>query len=151
MSMRSQFSDMTSSSIFFDVVLFFLSSLVTSLALELCQFFFYKGLIRNREIGNTHIWVLQNIWRLGRVKGTKFGTNVSLKKCYWMLQSARFTAFTVFELLKENQEGGGGRNLTPPTQIRVKQVPFFTFWIVLKAFPVFELYFIFVNTVSYVS
>ena len=75
--------------------------------------FFYKGLIRNREIGNTHIWVLRNIWRLGRVKGTKFGTNVSLKKCYWMLQSARVTAFTVFELLKKNQDGGGSE-FNPP-------------------------------------
>ena len=50
-----------------------------------------------------------------------------------MLQSARVTAFTVFELLKEKQEGGGGK-FTSPTQIRVKQVPFFTFWIVLKHF-----------------
>ena len=49
-----------------------------------------------------------------------------------MLQSARVTAFTVFELLKEKQEGGG--KFTSPTQIRVKQVPFFTFWIVLKHF-----------------
>ena len=27
-------------------------------------------------------------------------------KSYWMLQNARFTAFTVSELLKENQQGG---------------------------------------------
>ena len=27
---------------------------------------------------------------------------MSLMKCYWMLQNARFTAFTVSELLREN-------------------------------------------------
>ena len=39
--------------------------------------FFYKGLTRNPEIGNTPVWVLSNIWRLGQVVGTKFSTNVS--------------------------------------------------------------------------
>ena len=29
---------------------------------------FYKGLTRNPEIGNTPIWVLLNIWRLGRAR-----------------------------------------------------------------------------------
>ena len=35
-----------------------------------------------------------------------------------MLQDDRVTAFTVFELLKENQLGGG--KITSPTQISVK-------------------------------
>ena len=41
-------------------------------------------------------------------------------KCYWMLQNARITAFTVAELLRENQHGkGGGDKITPhPFQIR---------------------------------
>ena len=39
--------------------------------------FFYKGLIRNLEIGNNPVRVLPNIWRLGQVMDTKFGTNVS--------------------------------------------------------------------------
>ena len=77
--------------------------------------FFYKGLTRNSEIGNTNVWVLPNIWRLGRVIDTKFGTNVSNRK--WMLQSSRVTAFTALELLRENQLGGG--ELSPPTQVRV--------------------------------
>ena len=29
-------------------------------------------------------------------------------------------AFTVFELLRENQLGGGGGKITPPPKIRVK-------------------------------
>ena len=41
--------------------------------------FFYKGLTRNPEIGNTPVWVLPNICRLGQVRDTKFGANVSNK------------------------------------------------------------------------
>ena len=39
--------------------------------------FIYKGLTRNPEIANTPVWVLPNIWRLGWVMDTKFGTSVS--------------------------------------------------------------------------
>ena len=39
--------------------------------------FFFKKLTRNPEIGNTPIWDLINIWKLGRVTDTKFRTNVS--------------------------------------------------------------------------
>ena len=46
---------------------------------EIMTIFFYKGLARNPEIGNTPVSVLPNIWRLGQVRGTKFGTNVSNK------------------------------------------------------------------------
>ena len=67
---------------FFDVVFFLLSNLVTgssfmsisSLVLVLWQFF-YKGLTRNPEIGNTSVWVLPSIGRLGKVRGTKLVTN----------------------------------------------------------------------------
>ena len=38
--------------------------------------FFYKGLTRNLETGNTPIWVLPDTWRLGRVMDNKFGKNV---------------------------------------------------------------------------
>ena len=37
--------------------------------------------------------------------GTKFAINVSVKG-YWMLENARFTAFNISELFRENQEGG---------------------------------------------
>ena len=66
--------------------------------------FFYKGLTRNSEIGNTHVWVFPNIWRLG-----------------WVLQNSRVIAFTTFELLMENQLGGGGGvKLPSQAQIKVK-------------------------------
>ena len=77
--------------------------------------FVYKGLTRSPKIGNSPVWILPNILRLGRVRKTKSGTNVS-KKSYWMLQNARVTALTVSELLKEKQQG-----LPSPTQIRVKE------------------------------
>ena len=54
------------------------------------------------EIGNTPIQALPNIWRLGQVRNAKFGT-LSLLKCYWMLQIAKVTVFTVSELLREDQ------------------------------------------------
>ena len=77
--------------------------------------FFYKGLTRNPEIGNTPVWVLPNIWRLGQVMDTKFG--MSPIKYYWMLQNFRVTALTaaltVFELLRENQLRRGAGKITP--------------------------------------
>ena len=41
--------------------------------------FFYNGLTRNPEISNTPVWLFPKIWRLGRVKDTRFSTNVSNK------------------------------------------------------------------------
>ena len=58
-----------------------------------------KGLARNPEIGNTPVWVLLNIWRLGL---WVLGPRTSLVKCYWMLPNCRATAFTVCELLRKN-------------------------------------------------
>ena len=54
---------------------------------------------RNPEIKNTPVWFLPNIWRLGWV-------SVFLAQRYfWMLQNTSITAFTVSELLRENQQG----------------------------------------------
>ena len=66
--------------------------------------FFYKGLARNPEIGNTPVWVLPNIWRLGQVMGTEFGTDVSNRM---LLNAVKFRVkgFTVLELLRKNQLG----------------------------------------------
>ena len=77
--MTSQFADMT---LFFwrcfdSLVKFSYCSkfhVNTSLVLII---FFYKGLTKNPEIGNIPARVLPNIWKLGRVRDTKLGTDVS--------------------------------------------------------------------------
>ena len=58
--------------------------------------FLYKGLIRNSEIGNTPVWVLPNIWRLGWVRNTEiteFGTSVSNKM---LLNAAKYQGYTFY-------------------------------------------------------
>ena len=56
----------------------------------------------------------------GQVRDTKFGMNI-LTKNYLMLQNVRFTAFTISEFLRENQQD---RGISPTTNIRVKEVNF---------------------------
>ena len=98
---------------FFDVFLYLLSSLVTgpsfmsvlSLVLKLWQFSFIRDWpeIRKSEIPSSEFCLISGdcgkLWipNLARM---------SLIECYWMLQNLRVTAFTVFELLRENQLGG---------------------------------------------
>ena len=116
-----QLFDMTSSSIFFWRYIVCLANfsywskfhvnIITGSGIM--TIFFYKGLTRNPEIGNTPVWVLRAIWRMGPVTNIKFGTNVSNKmtsliKCYWMLQNARVKTVTVSELRRENQQGVRG-------------------------------------------
>ena len=101
---------------FFDVVAFLLSSLVSGpsfmsvsvLVLELSQILFIRVLTRNLENEKILPWVLSNNWRPGRIRGAKFGMNVSNDNLlnYLMLQNVMFTALTVSELLRENQQGG---------------------------------------------
>ena len=125
MAMTSQFFDMTSSSNLFDVVLFFLPSLVTgpsfmsiwSLVLDLWRFFFIMDWL---EIQKSEIprLCLPNIWRLGEQEISN-SAQTSLIKYYWVLENARVTAFTVCELLRENQREGGKPTPFPSPQIRV--------------------------------
>ena len=53
---------------------------------------------------NTPVWVLPNIWSLGQVKNTKFGTNVSSKMLLNATKCQGYS-FTVSELLRENHQG----------------------------------------------
>ena len=71
----------------------------------------YKGLTRNQILKSEIVWVLHNIWRLERTRIPDLA-RMSLMKYYWMLQNARVTAFTVSELLREDQHGGD--KITPP-------------------------------------
>ena len=124
--MTSQFSNTTSTSIFFDIVLFLLSRLVTgprfmsisSPLLELWQFSFIRDWpeIRKSEIPLSECCPISGDW--SKLWIPNFA-RMSLIECYWMLQNSRVTAFTVFELLRENQLGVLNY-FPPPTQIRVK-------------------------------
>ena len=85
----------------------------------------YKRLTRNREIGKSEIspskfdpiygdWGELEIPNLAQL---------SPMKCYWILQDARVTAFTVSELLRENHQegwGGGGVKLPLPSPPRLE-------------------------------
>ena len=82
---------------------------------------FYKRFTRNPEIGKNprrsfaqYLETGASEWRIAKLART------SLIKCYWILQNARVTAFTVSKLLRENQQED---EITrpPPTQIRIKE------------------------------
>ena len=122
-AMTSQFFDMTSSSNFYDVVLFLINfsywskfHVSTSLVQELWRISFYKGLTRNPEIGNSPVWVLLNIWRLGQVRNTKFCTNISNKI---LLNAAKCQgcSFYYFWVIKGKPTGGKITPPTPPNQL----------------------------------
>ena len=112
--------EMKSSSNFFDFVSFLLSSLVTdpsfmsisSLVLELWQFLFIRDSpeIRKSEKLSPDFCPISGDWgewRIPNLAGT------SLIKCYWILQNAKVTAFTVSELLTEKEQGVKLRPLQP--------------------------------------
>ena len=73
--------------------------------------FSYKGLTRNPDIGNSPFRVLPTIWRQGRVRDTKFGTNVSNN----MLLNA-----PKYQVTAKRQRGK--INPLPSTQIRIKRL-----------------------------
>ena len=110
--MTSQFSGMKSTSAYFDVAVFLLSSLVTgpnfmpisSLVLELWQFSLIKDWpeIRKLEIPPSEFCPISGDWGELWIPNL---AQMSLIECYWMLQNSRVTAFTNFELLRANQLG----------------------------------------------
>ena len=82
------------------------------------KIYFYKGLTRNPEIGNTPVQVLPNIWRLGRVTDTKFGTDAPNEM---LLNAAKCQNYS-FYCFRVSKGKPTGRLELPssPTQIRVK-------------------------------
>ena len=126
----SQFIDMTSSS-FFDVVAFLLSSLVTGpsfmsislLVFKLRQFFFvFKRLTRTPEIASTPVWILPNIWRLGQVRDTKFGTVVSNKNLFNAAECQDYSFYRFWVIKGKPLEGG----ITPQPRFVEVAVIYFT-------------------------
>ena len=84
-----------------------------------------KRLARNPEIGNTPIWRLPNIWRLGQIRTIKFGRNVSNKI---LLNTAKYQGYSFYHFWvikgKPTGEVKGGKIMPPhppATQIRVNK------------------------------
>ena len=70
--------------------------------------------IQKSEIPPSEFFPISGDWEKLEIPNL---AQTSLIKCYRTLQNARVTAFTVSELLRENQQGGV--KLLSPTQIRV--------------------------------
>ena len=108
-TMTSQFVDLTSSLKCWIVYLIKFSywskfHVIIMTGSGVMTIFVYKGLTRNLEIRNTHIWVLPNIWRLAWVRDTTFGTDVSNKI---LLNAAKCQGygFYRFRVIKEKPKG----------------------------------------------
>ena len=73
--------------------------------------FIYNRLTRKPEIGNTPIWVLPNIWRLGRLRDTKLGKNVSDKM---LLNAAKRLGYSFYHFwATKGKPTGWGRGGYP--------------------------------------
>ena len=115
MTMKSQFVNIASSSIFFffclfDVAVFSLASLVTDLSiisislpiLELWQFLLIKDWteIRKLEIPLSEFYQISGGWQKSGIPNL---VRLFLIKGYWMLRITIVIAVAISELLKENQ------------------------------------------------
>ena len=74
---------------------------------------FYKGLTRNLEIGNTFVWAFPNIWRLRRLRNTKFSKKVFTKMLLNATKCQGYS-FYCFWVIKRKRRGWG-EGVTPPT------------------------------------
>ena len=121
MTMTSQFSDMTSTSNFFDVVLFLLSSLVTgpsfmsisSLVLELWQFSFIRDWpeIQKSEIPPSEFCPISGDWSQLWIPNL---ARMSLIESYWMLRYNQGYNLYRFWVIKRKPTGGGGGEVKLP-------------------------------------
>ena len=101
-TMTSQFADMAWSPTFFDVVFVFLAKFLSVQVLCQCHDWFwgYNNFCLSRidrKFGNRKYPRLcfANIWRLGRVRDTKFSTNVFNKM---LLDAAKCQSFSFYRL-----------------------------------------------------
>ena len=117
--MTSQFSEMTSSSIFLTFFVSFVKfihwskfhvSIITGSGIM--TIYFYKGLTRNPEIENTPVWVLCNIWRVEQIMDAKFGPNISNRM---LLNASKFQGYSFYRFwVIKGEPTGGGDKITPP-------------------------------------
>ena len=82
------------------------------------KIFLYKGLTRNPEIGNTPVWVFSIIWRLGWVRNTKFGTNVSNKM---LLNAAKWQGCIFYSFWVINGKPTGAVIKLPPHRLGLNE------------------------------
>ena len=75
--------------------------------------FVHKRLTRNQEIWDMPVWVLPDIWRLGQVRDTKFGTNVSSKRLR-IVNAVRVNNFYCFWVMKAKSIVRGGETPLHP-------------------------------------
>ena len=109
--------------------MFLLSSLITgpsfmsisSLVLEFWQFSFIRDWLEiwKSEIPSSEFCGISGIWNK---LGIPHLTRMFLINGYWMQQTTRVTAFTLSELLRENQRGLGGDDYPHNTQIKVNLI-----------------------------
>ena len=117
---------MTSSSIFFDVAVFVLSSLMTDLSfisvpllvLDLSQFLFIRDWpeIQKSEIPPSEFCPISG--DRGKLAIPNLA-EMFVMRYYWILQNARVTVFTVSELLRENQQRDSPRLEIKTTKIKI--------------------------------
>ena len=80
---------------------------------------FYKRLTRNPKIGNTPVWVLQNIWRLGGIGDTKFSTNISNEM---LLNASKCQGYSFYRfwIIKGEPTCAGKITPLPPPRLELK-------------------------------
>ena len=71
---------------------------------------FCESLNRNLETKNIPVWVFPNIWRLGQVRDTKYGTYVSTKMLL-NAEKCQGYSFYCFWVIKGKPTGQGGGEL----------------------------------------
>ena len=113
-TMISWFADKTSSSIFFDVVMFFLSGLSgywskfhtnTITGCGDMTIFVYSWFDQKLRNWKYPVWVLSNIWRLVQVRDTKFGMNAPNEKLL-NVAKCKVYSFYLFWVIKGKPTGG---------------------------------------------
>ena len=127
--MTSKFPDTTSSPNIFDVVFVlivkfsysskFHVNIITSSWIMTISF------IRNPEIENTSVWVLPNIWKLGRIRNTKLSTSISNDM---LLNTAKFQGYSFYRFWVIKEKPTGGVKLTPPSPPRLELRNLQTSW-----------------------
>ena len=84
---------------------------VSWLVLELWQFLLIKDWPKTWKSEIPPAWVLPNIWRLGRIRNTKLGTNVSNTM---LLHAAKCQSYSFYRFWLMKGKPTGGIKLPPP-------------------------------------